>query len=114
MKDPNLYRKLDQISFTFYKSTEPKAARDDTKRATRILDAKYEKANLPKLVEECSHLTKEDQNKLLEVLVSHQDLFDGTLGDFNTELVHVEMKPDSTPYNSKAYQVPHVHEDVLK
>ena len=103
MKDPNLYRKLDQRYFRFYKSTEPKAVRDDTKHSTRILDDKYEKANLPKLVEECAHLNKEKQNKLLEVLVSYQDLFDGTLGDFNTEPVHVEMKHNATPYNGKAY-----------
>lgn len=113
MKEPNFIRK-DQRSFTFYKSTEPKAVREDTKRATRILDANYEKANLPNIVKECSHLNKEEQNKLLEVLDSYQDLFDGTLGDFNTKPVHIEIKPDATPYHGKAYQVPHVHEAVLK
>jgi hypothetical protein len=68
MKEPNFISK-DQRSFTFYESTEPKAVREDTKHATRILDANYEKANIPNLVEECSHLNKEEQNKLLEVLV---------------------------------------------
>ena len=68
MKEPNFYSK-DQRSFTFYESTEPKAVREDTKRATRILDAKYEKAKIPNLVEECSYLNKENHHKLPEVLV---------------------------------------------
>ena len=48
------------------------------------------------------------------MLVTYQELFDGTLGDFNTKPVHIEMKPDATPYHGKAYQVPHFHEAVLK
>jgi hypothetical protein len=36
------------------------------------------------------------------------------LGDFNNETVHIETKPETIPYHGKSYQVPHVHEAVLK
>jgi hypothetical protein len=36
------------------------------------------------------------------------------MGDLNDETVHIETKPETMPYHGKAYQVPHVHEAVLK
>ena len=45
-------------------------------------NAKYEKADLPKLVEESfSHLTSDECQKLLQLLIKYEGLFDGTLGD---------------------------------
>ena len=53
-----------------------------TKRAVEILDAKYDKADLPAVVKEnCSHLTSADQMQLLQLLQKFEQLFDGTLGD---------------------------------
>ena len=52
----------------------------------KILDAKYEKANLPEIKQnDCFHLNPVEQKQLLEVLTEFDDLFDGTLGDWNTE-----------------------------
>ena len=54
----------------------------------KMLDAKYEKAILPEIIKNnCSHLNSEEQAKLLEVLNEFEDLFDGTLGDWDTEPV---------------------------
>ena len=39
-----------------FKNTEPLSTADLTKRAARILDAKYEKANLQEIVDTCIHL----------------------------------------------------------
>jgi hypothetical protein len=48
----------------------------------KILDAKYEKADLPDIIgENCSHLIASDGEKLLSVLLKLEPLFDGTLGD---------------------------------
>ncbi len=53
-----------------------------TKRIVKILDAKYEKVDLPVIIKEnCSHLTASDREKLLSVLLKFRSLFDGTLGD---------------------------------
>jgi len=63
---------------------EPISTRNATKRVVvvEILDAKYEKADLPAIIREnCSHLTANEREKLLSVLLKYESLFDGTLGD---------------------------------
>ena len=58
----------------------------------RILDAKYEKADLPEILEnECVHLKPEAKLKLLELLIEFEDLFDGTLCDWKTEPLSFEL-----------------------
>ncbi len=61
---------------------EPISTRSATKHIVEILDAKYEKADLPAIIREnCSHLTADKSGKLLSVLLKFESLFDGTLGD---------------------------------
>ena len=57
-----------------------------TQRAVHILDANYKKADFPAVVKICTHLSQHKQNELLKVLQEFEDLFDGTLGDWNTSL----------------------------
>jgi hypothetical protein len=62
---------------------EPISTRSATKRMVKILDAKYEKADLPAIIKEnCSHLTASNREKLLSVLLKFELPFDGTLGDW--------------------------------
>jgi hypothetical protein len=61
---------------------EPHSTQDATKRVTRILDAKYQKADLQSTVKNrCKHLSAVQQMKLLQVLTKYELLFDGTLDD---------------------------------
>jgi hypothetical protein len=61
---------------------EPISTCSATKRIVKILDAKYEKADLPAIIREnCSHLSASDRAKLLSVLLKFEPLFDGALGD---------------------------------
>ena len=72
---------------------EPKSTEVVTQRVVKILEAKYEKANLPEVIEsKCSHLNSKEKTILLEVLMEFEDLFDGTLGDWDTEPVSFELK----------------------
>ena len=58
---------------------EPISTRSATKCMVKILDAKYEKADLPAIFRENrSHLTASDREKLLSVLIKFELLFDGT------------------------------------
>ena len=67
---------------------ERQSTHEATQRIVHILDAKYEKADLQSVVSaNCAHLSLRDQNKLLELLIEFEELFDGTLGDWNTEPV---------------------------
>jgi hypothetical protein len=58
-----------------------------------ILDARYEKVDLPAIVREnCSHLQASDREKLLPMLLKFELLFNGTLGDWNLLYVSFELK----------------------
>ncbi len=61
---------------------EPHSTQDATKRVTRVLDSKYQKADLQLIVgNNCKHLSTDQQKKLLQLLQKYESLFDGTLGD---------------------------------
>ena len=48
----------------------------------KILDAKYEKADIQAIVRDnCTHLSSKEKAMLLKVLTDFEPLFDGTLGD---------------------------------
>ncbi len=64
-----------------------------TKRVVEILDAKYEKADLPAIIFEL--------------------LFNGTLGDWKLLLVSFELKEGMKPYHGKPYPILHKHKAVL-
>ncbi len=66
---------------------EPKSTLDANKRVTQILDAKYNKADLQSIVDNCKHLSAKHHIKLLQLLKKYESLFDGTLGDWKTKLV---------------------------
>ena len=101
----NLYRE----------SLEPSISKIATKRVTRILDAKYDKANLPEVVEDtCKHLTATQRSELLNLLLQHEELFDGTLGDWRGEEVNFELRPDARPYHGRPFPVPHYHKETIK
>eukprot|EP00804_Cyclotella_cryptica_P017465 CCRYP_017387-RA/>CCRYP_017387-RA protein AED:0.27 eAED:0.27 QI:0/-1/0/1/-1/1/1/0/126 len=88
-------------------ANEPQNMQEATQRVVKILDANYKKADLQSIVStNCTHLSLQDQNSLLELLTEFEELFDGTLGDWNTEPVSFELKEGAKPYHGKAYPVP--------
>ena len=87
---------------------------EEVKRIQDILDVKYAPADLTQTVDRCSNLTMPEKGDLHQLLARHEDLFDGTLGTWNTEPVDIELKPDATPYHAKPYPVPHSQEKKLR
>jgi hypothetical protein len=80
----------------------------------KLVDAKYEKADLPATFRENrSHLTVSDREKLLSVLLNFELLFDGTLGDWKLPPVSFELKKGMKPYHGRPYPIPHKHKAVL-
>ena len=58
-----------------------------------ILDAKYKKADLHKVMEtQCQHLTMTQCIDLLKLLQKVEELFDGTLGTWKTDIVDFELR----------------------
>ncbi len=93
---------------------DPISTHSTTKHVVEVLDAKYEKANLPAIVREnFSHLQASDREKLLSVLLKFELLFDGLLGNWNLLLVSFELKEGMKPYHGRPYPIPHKHKAVL-
>ena len=95
-------------------SYEPEVLMEATERASGMLDAKYEKADIPAEVEQNSHLSEGEKKALRDLLFRFEHLFDGTLGDWQTDPVNLELKTDAKPYHAKAFPVPHIYEQSLK
>jgi hypothetical protein len=93
---------------------EPQSTQDATKHVTRILDAKYQKADLQSIVRDtCKHLSADQQKMLLQLLQKYESLFDGTLGDWKTKPVSFQLKEGVSLYHGQAFPVPKVHKDTI-
>ena len=79
----------------------------------KILESTYAKSDLEKVVND-SQLNSEEITLLLSLLGDFQDLFDGNLGDWDTEPVDLEIKPDSKPFNSRYYPVPRIKKETFQ
>ncbi len=84
------------------------------KPSVEILDAKYDKADLPEIVRtSCPHLTPSERDMLLSLLLNYKSLFDGTLGDWNRPTVSIELKDGAKPYHGRPYPIPQIHKATL-
>ena len=86
---------------------EPISTQDATKRTIEVVDANYKKTNLPEVVKyTCGHLSSIEQSKLLHLLTKYEELFDGTLGDFDTDPVKLYLLLRAKLYHGKSQSVP--------
>ncbi len=90
------------------------STRSKTKHVVKILDAKYEQADLPAVIRENrSHQSASDREKPLSVLLRFESLFDGTLGDWKLPPVSFELKKGIKPNHGKPFSIPHKRKAVL-
>ncbi len=93
---------------------EPISTHSATRCMVKILDAKYEKADLPVIIREnCAHLTVSDREKLLSVLLKFKQLFNGTLGDWKLPPVSFELKEGMKSSHGRPYPILHKHKAIL-
>jgi hypothetical protein len=96
---------------------EPEHIHAANKRQTRILDANYKAADLREIIKNISTIEDNDKNnmlRLLRLLRKYEHLFDGTLGNFETSKVTLNLKEDADPHHAKSFPVPKIHRDTLK
>jgi len=80
--------------------------------AKRILDAKYQKADLKTVCQSQTELTVEQKGQLEALLRKHEPLFDGQLGRWQGQEVKLELMEGAKPYHSRAYNIPRCHTDT--
>ena len=76
---------------------------------------KYEKADPNAVVAvNCKHLSVPDEEKLLKLLTKLKNLFDGTLGDWDTVPVSLKLKEGAKLYLERQFPTPKAHTEPLK
>jgi len=79
------------------------------KKALKILDNDCAKANLPKMVKECQHLSTDEKRSLLKLFQQCEDLFEGKVGTWNQAPVSLESKEGAKPWCGRAHTPPVAH-----
>ena len=85
---------------------EPIVTEQATKRVIKILDSNYQKANLQQVVNGATHLNKKQKKWLHNLLLKYESIFDGGLGEWNTDPVDFELKEGEQPHSQGHYPVP--------
>ena len=108
-------RNTQQGTFFPRAPADPASAAGATEKTMGILDATYEKTDLPKVTHKnYNHLSSSERAKLLKLLQKYEDLFDGALGDFQTDQVRFDLNLGAKPYHGKAFPIPHAQKAVFK
>ncbi len=85
-----------------------------TNCVVEILDAKYAKDDLPAIVrDDCKHLNPSERELLLSLLLKFEQLFDGTLGDWNLPPDSIQLKEGAKPFHGRPYPIPKLHKATL-
>ena len=99
---------------THFHISESDGVTTDVERLTKILDAKYEPADLYKVARETKHLDDKEKALLQTLLEKYKELFDGTVGTWKGAPYKINLKEGVTPYHAKPFPVPKAHEMTLK
>jgi hypothetical protein len=87
----------------------------DAERIQNIVESKYCPAYLNKIVSEYNLLSINQQERLYKLLKKFAHLFHGTLGNWKTDPVDLELKDKSKkPDHAKPYPVQHSQEQLPK
>ena len=85
MRDFNKLRKYQlnkkELQAFISESKEPVVTQKATDRIIKILDAKYQKADLKAVVQKATHLNPRQREMLYALLIKYEDIFDGKLGE---------------------------------
>ena len=71
---------------------------------TYLLESKYKKVDLDKVVEKQKELNPTQQKTLLKLLKDYEVLFQGKLGAWKGPEISIELKDGVEPFHGKAYQ----------
>jgi hypothetical protein len=109
MKDRGTLSSVEALIDVYMNANEPQTLRDEYSQATKILDAEYMPASLDDVIKTYENLHVEKQHQLKELLQKYEHLFDGTLGEFNMDLVPISLRlmdPNCKPIHVRAYTGP--------
>ncbi len=108
--------KFDAMEDMFHIQVEDELFGEDWLKCftTEILDSKYERTDVVKVVKELIHLNAHQKADLLQVLQENNKMFNGTLGFYPHKKLHIDIDPDAKPVHSRPYPVPWIHLKTFK
>ena len=93
---------------------ENKDIKSATNRIKKILDAKYEKANLKEMTNKSKYSNKYEQLIIYRLFKKHENRFDGTKGNYTGTEYEFELLLEAQPYHAKPFPIPKIHEETPK
>ena len=85
-----------------------------TERFVKNQDIHYEKVDLENISDETNDLYSTQQKILFFLLEEFEYLFDGTLGEWDTDPVDIESKPDHKPHSARYYPFLKINKEIFK
>jgi hypothetical protein len=79
---------------------------DNCLTSTQILESKYDKADIHKVVAQQTHLNTKQPSNLQDIFSKRTKLFSGKLGHYTAKNMHLELLPGTQPKHAKPYHVP--------
>jgi hypothetical protein len=95
-------------------TTKSTKTQDEILATEALAAAKYVKADLDHIVEQCAHLNAEQKGQLLTVLRKHKDLFQGKRGNWKGQPVSFEVIDGAVPVWSRPYPTPLKNREIFK
>ena len=65
-------------------------------------------------MENYTHLSDPEKELLLELQQKFEELFDGTLSDWDCEPVSLQLKEGAKPYHGRPFPIPKKHMDITR
>ena len=65
------------------------------------IEITYETVDLEHVYDNATQMNDEEKNQLLGIIQVFEKCFDGTLGDWYSDPVNIELKPDYKMFNCK-------------
>jgi len=84
------------------------------KAATTFKANNYEKYNYRDMVFTCTHLSPSQQDTLIDLFSSYEELFNDKLGSVPGPPVSLKLKTNAKPFATRAYTVPKALESIAK
>ena len=92
---------------------EPVYTRKSTERIVKITDIKYAKTYLKQVIVNATHTNDDERTQPLGLLNEFDDLFGGTLGEWDTKPVDIDLNIYSKHFNCKNYLVHRINNETF-
>ena len=60
------------------------------------------------------YLNNDKQSLILKLLRKHEQMFDGTLGNYSGSEYKIELFKERKPYHAESFRIPNIHKETLK